>query len=535
MATTIAGDNDAPAPQTFTLHIISPSLGSHGPFFFPNLPIATTVHQLKAKIRERVQTKPHNDHQRLIHRGRQLTEVETMADIFGKETLSNEDSQSLHLVLRPPAQDSPPYMPTPQTHTTQQNSQMQSQSVPFQTETPPSSSQQPQQTFSAMHAPAPVGPTETGAHQPAPAGPPTVYILSTPSGPQALLLSNPSSYYISPPTATTTLPHIHIAHTPLQPGQQPIYQPQHFQPQHFQPQHYQPQNFQPQPRPHPQARRQAQLQAQHHAAQPEPVLMGHQGNPAAAGAVAAQLAPHVWLVVRLIGFVWFFTSGNTSWWRFCMVTGLSVVFFFINTGFIDWAPIRRHLENLIPLALPAVNPEGAAAGAPAAAGAGAGTEGRAGELDPQRVAQRLIEQRQRQNAGWFMSLVRRVEHATLLFLASLWPGVGERHVAAREEEDNTRRRREEAAEAERVAAETAAQEAAQAAAGEGAEKEDGGADAGESDKAPGEERSTAEEILVAQGEASGDGITARELPETQAEGSGDGGVSGPQSQLARDW
>lgn len=241
-----------------------------------------------------------------------------------------------------------------------------------------------------------------------------------------------------------------------------------------------------------------------------------------------------------------------------MITGLSVVFFFINTGLIDWAPIRRHLENLIPLAMPAVNPEGAAAGEPAAAaaagagaGAEAGTGARAGELDPQRVAQRLIEQRQRQNAGWFMSQVRRVEHATLFFLASLWPGVGERHVAAREEEDNARRRREEAAEAERVAAETAAQEAAQAAAGEEV-KEDSGEDAGESDKAKGEGRSTAEEILVAQGEASGEGIAARELletqaegsgegiiarelPETQGEGSGGGDVSGPQSRLARDW
>ncbi|OBT51479.1 hypothetical protein VE04_07744 [Pseudogymnoascus sp. 24MN13] len=79
------------------------------------------------------------------------------------------------------------------------------------------------------------------------------------------------------------------------------------------------------------------------------------------------------------------------------------------------------------------------------------------------------------------------------------------------------------------------QEAAQAAAGEGAEKEDGGGNVGESDKATGEGLSTAEEILVAQGEASGEGIGARELPETQAEGSGDGGVAGPQSRLARDW
>lgn len=250
--------------------------------------------------------------------------------------------------------------------------------------------------------------------------------------------------------------------------------------------------------------------------------MGHQGNPAAAGALAAQLAPHIWLVIRLIGFVWFFTSGNTSWWRWCMITGLSVVFFFINTGLVNWAPIRRHLENLIPLAMPAANPEGAAAGQPAAAGAG--TDARAGELDPQRVAQRLIEQRQRQNASWFMTQVRRVEHATLLFLASLWPGVGERHVAAREEEDQARRRREEAVEAERVAVE----EAAQAATSEGAEA-DGGRDAGQSDKATDEGRSTAREILEAQGEESGEGGTTRELPETQGEGSVKGDVSGQPS------
>ncbi|KAL5354808.1 hypothetical protein ACLOAV_000898 [Pseudogymnoascus australis] len=520
MATTIAANNDAPAPQTFTLHIISPSLGSHGPFSFPNLPTATTVQQLKAKIRERVHTKPHNDHQRLIHRGRQLTEVETMADIFGQETLSNEDSQSLHLVLRPPAQDPSPYMPTPQPRTAQQNSQTQSQSAPSRTDNPLLSSQQSQHTFPAPHAPVPVGPTETATHQPTSTSPAMVYILSTPSGPQALLINNASSYYTPLPTATAGLPHIHAGHTTHQPGQ-PIYQPQ---------------NFQPQPRPHPQARRQAQLQAQHHAAQrhaaqPDaPVLMGHQGNPAAAGALAAQLAPHIWLVIRLIGFVWFFTSGNTSWWRFCMITGLSVVFFFINTGLVNWAPIRRHLENLIPLAMPAANPGGAAAGQPAAAGAGADTNGRAGELDPQRVAQRLVEQRQRQNAGWFMSQVRRVEHATLLFLASLWPGVGERHVAAREEEDQARRRREEAVEAERVAAEEAAQEAAREAAGEGAEA-DGSGDVGQLDKATDEGRSTAREILEAQGEESGEVSTTREFPETQGEGSVKGDVPGQPSGL----
>lgn len=168
--------------------------------------------------------------------------------------------------------------------------------------------------------------------------------------------------------------------------------------------------------------------------------------------------------------------------------------------------------------MPAANPGGAAAGRPAAAGAGAGADGRPGELDPQRVAQRLVEQRQRQNAGWLMTQIRRVEHATLLFLASLWPGVGERHVAAREEEDAAQRRREEAAEAERVTAEEAAQEAARVAAVEGADT-DGGGDAGQSDKATDGGGSATRELPETQGEGSGEGSATRELPETNGEGS----------------
>jgi hypothetical protein len=87
MTTTTAANNDGLAQETFTVQIVSPSVGISGPISFPDLPTATTVHQLKAKIRERIQTRPHNDQQRLIHRGRQLAERETMADVFGQETV----------------------------------------------------------------------------------------------------------------------------------------------------------------------------------------------------------------------------------------------------------------------------------------------------------------------------------------------------------------------------------------------------------------------------------------------------------------
>ena len=183
------------------------------------------------------------------------------------------------------------------------------------------------------------------------------------------------------------------------------------------------------------------------------------GNPGA-GALAAQIWPTLWLIVRLAGFVWFFTSGNTSWSRWLMIVGLAIIVFIVNMGLFNgvaeevWGPIRRHLENLIPLAGP---PRGDAR-APAAAEAGVNqTRAPQGEPDPAQAAARLLEQRRQANGGWLMTQIRRAEHAMLLFLASLVPGVGERHIAAREAETA-------AAEAERQRAEEERQRQTDAAA-----------------------------------------------------------------------
>jgi hypothetical protein len=168
----------------------------------------------------------------------------------------------------------------------------------------------------------------------------------------------------------------------------------------------------------------------------------------------------IWLILRLAGFVWFFTAGNSSWPRFVMITALAIIVFIINTGIFNgiaeamWGPVRRHVEALIPLAgpeaalVPAVNAaaiphqpqqvpvrEGRAADGP-------GPRRRRGELDEVEVAAMLIRQQREARGDWWLTQVRRVEHAALLFLASLVPGVGERHIAAREAAAN-------AAEAER--------------------------------------------------------------------------------------
>ena len=74
---------------SFTLVIVSPSTGVASPLTFPRLPVVTTVGQLKAKIRDVLPSKPLNESQRLIHRGRLLgRDTESMLEIFGQETVS---------------------------------------------------------------------------------------------------------------------------------------------------------------------------------------------------------------------------------------------------------------------------------------------------------------------------------------------------------------------------------------------------------------------------------------------------------------
>jgi hypothetical protein len=93
-------DEERPQPLKFTLQIISPSIGVTGPLSFPLLPATTTVRQLKAKIRDALPSKPVDESQRLIHRGRMLArETETMLEIFGQETVATYSTSSRKPVL----------------------------------------------------------------------------------------------------------------------------------------------------------------------------------------------------------------------------------------------------------------------------------------------------------------------------------------------------------------------------------------------------------------------------------------------------
>ena len=324
-------------------------------------------------------------------------------------------------------------------------------------------------------------------------GQPEVYILSSPAGPRALLINNPTEMYFTPsaryPIGPPQLPFPHLSHlspwdnhaannrqrnaVPTPQGQQAQQYPVPVRwtdtPQQQQ-QQQQPQNVPVQ------VRQQVEVRVAPGGAQLHP------NNPGA-GALAAAVWPHIWLLIRLAAFVWWFTAADTSWSRWITIIALATAVFLLNTGLLNgmanqaWDPFRRHLEGLIPLADPnqarnrAANPQ-VPAGAPQQDNNH--PAGRQPNPDPAQVAARLVAQRRDANAGWLMEQVRRLERAGLLFLASIAPGVAERHIAhleaearaAREEQERIAREAREA----REAAEAAAAEAAAAAANpEGAE------------------------------------------------------------------
>ncbi|KAL8915244.1 MAG: hypothetical protein Q9171_000363 [Xanthocarpia ochracea] len=282
---------------------------------------------------------------------------------------------------------------------------------------------------------------------------PEVYLLSSPLGPHSLLVHHsglyttgltlpltPSIPYFQPPNFNPfPLPQVNPSyqapHTPLNPQA--------------------PQNPPNQPAGVPAPMYLAQAQQQQAQAQA-------QNQPRDLARILLPLGGHLWLLIRLFGFVYFFTAGGGN--RRAFLLGICAFIVFIaNTGALRplfralWEPIRRHIEGLVPLA--AAGGGGGAADVDqqrqrrqqpqqqqqqqqqqgriedgtdhhrngALAGAETGTNDTANSRpDPQVLADRLL--RDQANA----SLFRRAERAVALFVVSLVPGVGERHIAARD-------------------------------------------------------------------------------------------------------
>jgi hypothetical protein len=177
---------------------------------------------------------------------------------------------------------------------------------------------------------------------------------------------------------------------------------------------------------------QAQGQAQNQDANVNVNVNANQpANPQADNDRVGNIAGHLWLVFKLACFVYFFSG--TGWYKSLLLGLIAGGVYLAQLGMFEeqFNVIRRHFEAVLPV--------GALAERAAQPAAGRNTT-------PEEAAHRLMQQRRGEGAGWVRDSIRTVERSFAIFVASLWPGIGERMVRAQEE----RARAERVAEEERV-------------------------------------------------------------------------------------
>jgi hypothetical protein len=147
------------------------------------------------------------------------------------------------------------------------------------------------------------------------------------------------------------------------------------------------------------------------------------------------IAGHLWLIFKLACFVYFFSG--TGWYKSILLGVIAGGVYLAQLGMFEeqFNLIRRHFEAVLPV--------GALADRAAQPAPQRTEQGR--NMTPEEAARRLLQQRQDQRFGWVRDSMRTVERSFAIFMASLWPGIGERMVHAQEE----RVRAERAAEEER--------------------------------------------------------------------------------------
>lgn len=372
---------------------------------------------------------------------------------------------------------------------------------PFQGGLPP--------LYNAPRRPAIPIPQAQHVHPPSNPNDVTAYLLSGPQGPQALLFSPQHGAYTGTlalnarPQPTPTAAASHNSITTQQNLQQP--QPQEQQ----------------DPVAAAAARAAAELQLRHQNA----AAGGAQQDPMQA------LLGHFWLLMRIMIFAWFLLGSNMGWQRPLLLMAIGAGFWAVRAGVLgDGAAVRRWWEGVV--GVEGLRREGERAqgaqrqardqqregqapqpGQAPARGQESGAQ-RNAMPTPEQVAQRLLNEQRERNAqqnAWWRERIRPVERAVALFVASLWPGVGEATVRARREmeerlraEEETERRRQE----EEAAA--AGDEEGNLEDGEGKKGGDGREDEGQAAETVGGEKGEGSAVASATGRADADGDGLRE-------------------------
>ncbi|KAK3616142.1 hypothetical protein LTR56_026143 [Elasticomyces elasticus] len=290
----------------------------------------------------------------------------------------------------------------------------------------------------------------------------TCYLLSGPQGPQALLFSPQHGTYTG---AFTTGPTVGLRPTPTTTAPGVVQQQQ----------------------PNPQQQTLAQLVQQAVGQNQNQQLAANPAAPQAANAPAADpnapaqaIMNNIWLLFRVLIFVYFVMGSNLGWRRPAALAVIGIGFWMVRAGlFGEGGVARRWWEGVVRVGPVAPAQAQAAGGGGQGEGQGQGQgqegQGAAGQgamPTPEEVARRLIDEQRDQRLGRWREVVRPVERAVALFVASLWPGIGEAHVRDQEREVQrlrdeaeveVRRREEEAkkVEEEKVKNEAAAVEASQ--------------------------------------------------------------------------
>lgn len=177
---------------------------------------------------------------------------------------------------------------------------------------------------------------------------------------------------------------------------------------------------------------------------------------------------HLWFLLRIMIFAYFLLGSNFGWRKPVALALIGAGFWMIRIGlFGNGGVIRRWWDDIVRIddvrarilrgrlqrmginvdeALAQAQDQGQANGNEPAAVVGAAQDGQQRQQPfptPEQLAQRLLRQNQNDPIRRLREQIRPVERALALFLASLWPGVGERYVQAldqaREEEETARR------------------------------------------------------------------------------------------------
>ncbi|KAK3654353.1 hypothetical protein LTR56_003983 [Elasticomyces elasticus] len=262
----------------------------------------------------------------------------------------------------------------------------------------------------------------------------TCYLLSGPQGPQALLFSPQHGTYTGAfttgPTGLRPTPTTTAAGVVQQQQQQPNPQQQALA------------QLVQQAVGHPQNQNQ-QVAANPAAPQAQAQAGGDPNGPAQA------IMNNIWLLFRVLIFVYFVMGSNLGWRRPAALAVIGIGFWMVRAGlFGEGGVARRWWEGVVrvgPVAVPNVAGEQGQAEVDRQGGEGDGVVGQGGQgaiPTPEEVARRLIEEQRNGRQQQWRESVRPVERAVALFVASLWPGIGEAHV--RDQEREVQRVRDEA-------------------------------------------------------------------------------------------